>query len=319
MTSHSILTVDTGGSKTKIVLFDNTGCMLGEEKCTGLGRAADGEAPLNQLSEAVNRLLKNHPHAQVNCVIANVGGANDGEIRQELQRMFPQVRTEAYRESSGVLMNALREAKQADCLLMAGTGAIGIAGGSEGQVILDGWSPYLGDAGSGFWIGMQAIQRSLLALEGTQSLSPLTKQITGRDQPFQLLHDTTRQMKMRDEVRSHFMPLVRRDVAQWTKVASELARQGDLFSQSIFDDAGRMLAQTVRRGLELANALTESMVVVLGGLVGCADLWESSFAETLKEDSRTIRWQIIQSDLTEGALAYALQTQETKHKVQGEP
>lgn len=314
MMNPSILTVDTGGSKTKIALFDTTGCMLGEEHCTGLGRAADGEAPLDQLSEAVNRLLAAHPYAQVKFAIANLGGANDGEVCRELQRMFPLAHVKVYRESSGVLMNALRQAKKADCLLMAGTGTIGIAGGRLGQVILDGWSPYLGDAGSGFWIGMQAIQRSLLALEGTQPLSPLTKQITGRDQPFHLLRDTMLQMKMRDEVRGHFMPLVRRDVAQWTKTASEFARQGDLFSQSIFSDAGKMLAQTVRRGLELANAPMEATIVVLGGLVGCADLWEASFAETLKKDIRTIRYQIIQSDLTEGALAYALQMQETKNR-----
>jgi N-acetylglucosamine kinase-like BadF-type ATPase len=44
-------------------------------------------------------------------------------------------------------------------LLIAGTGSIVIARGSDGSMFrVGGWGPHFGDEGSGFWIGREAVQ-----------------------------------------------------------------------------------------------------------------------------------------------------------------
>lgn len=305
MTSY-ILTVDTGGSKTLISLFNQNGDFINDVRCAGVGVSYDSKSDFSPISDALNELMDKKDFHHVKKVVINLGGTNTEEVRRVFSSYFPSARTEVFRESSGVIMSALREAEGADAILMAGTGSIALSKGKKGSIITDGWCPNIGDDGSGYWIGLEAISRSLKSLEKEESLSPLAKLITGREFPFSPVENTEELMLLRDNVRTRFMPLNRASVAKLAKHAAIFSREGDLMATEIFNDAGIALAKTVLRGIKLAGCGDNAKIFVSGGLINCIDLWGNSFNLTLKSESKNYSWYTGTSDLTKGALYYAI-------------
>ena len=304
--SSLIVTMDTGGSKTLLNLCDISGEIIREENCVGVGVLNEADAKIDELEAAIFCLMKGYERADVLSVVGNVGGTNNQQLTEVMQKEFPKAKVEIFRESSGVLMADLCRLKKIDAILMAGTGSIALAIGDNGSVITDGWSPYLGDGGSGFWIGMQAIRRSLRMLESKLPLSPLVKELTGREEPFSPYADVSAQMPDRDKIRGMILPLERKKVAAITKRCAEYARAGDDFSKEIFRDAGEALADTVLRAVITAGGKDSAGIMVTGGLVGCADLWSESFDKRIKRENENYSWQTGEINMIEGALYHAL-------------
>jgi N-acetylglucosamine kinase-like BadF-type ATPase len=300
-----ILTIDTGGSKSKLTLFNSKGVGIADGKCEGMGYAGEKIGGFPFLKEVLGNLLESIPFSSVSTVIINLGGTNTEQLKEELQKFFPSATVRVYRESSGVIMSAFCKIEAVDALLMAGTGTIALAQSENGSVITDGWGVNVGDLGSGYWIGLEAIVRSLKMLEGADELSPLCKHITGLDKPFYAFVDTTEQMIIRDKVRKNFIPLDRARTAALTKVAAEYARKGDAMAAQIFAEAGAHLARCVARGL-IAVGLHEAEILVSGGLTNCFDLLESSFEKTLSSFGKKYRYRIGEADMTRGAAFFAL-------------
>lgn len=300
-----ILTVDTGGSKSKLALFNFDGVCVSDGKCEGMGYAGEKKGGFPFLEAVLENLLNGIPFSSVNTVVINLGGTNTEQLTAEFQRLFHLATIKVYRESSGVIMSAFCKAESVNAILMAGTGTIALALGENGSIITDGWGPGVGDLGSGYWIGIEAIARSLKMIEETSVLSPLCKRITGLEAPFSTFSDTTEQMIIRDKVRKSFMPLERAKVAALTKVVAEYAREGDGVAAEIFDEAGVHLANCVARGL-IAVGLFEAEILVSGGLINCFDLWKSSFEKTLSSFGNNFRYRIGEADMTRGAAFFAL-------------
>lgn len=294
-----IVTVDTGGTKTKISVFNYDGKLLKQVDCSGVGVV--GNAELEELTDNLEQLSSIIPLDSVSNVVVNLGGANTEQIKKAVSLLFSNAKTEVYRESSGVIMKAICQMEDVDVLLMAGTGVICLSNGSKGSMITDAWCPVIGDKGSGYWIGVEAISRSLIALENGDELSPLAKHITGRQEPFPAFENTIELMQLRDNVRANFMPLERMKTASFAKVAAEYAREGDRLALGIFHEAGEKLSETVIRGINIAGCKFPASVLVSGGLSRCYDLWGKSFEKSLK--SRCF-CRLGEADMTKGMLYY---------------
>lgn len=296
-----IVTIETGGTKSRITVFTSGGELEVQSECAGVG--AVGNADLTDFMDKMNQLRLTVPFECVSNVIVNLGGTNTDQIREAVSPMFPNAVTEVYRESSGVIMKAICQMEKVDVLLMAGTGIICLACGDKGSMITDAWGVNIGDKGSGYWIGLESISRSLLALEKDKELPPLAKYITGRQEPFSGVDNTEQIMVIRDDVRKNFMPLERMKVAAFAKDAARFARDGDEIAMGIFRDAGVYLAETVIRGAKLAGCGDDASVLVSGGLIRCYDLWGESFEQTLNAQSAYTA-RVGEADMTLGMLYY---------------
>ena len=292
--------IDTGGTKTRLCVFDNGEKLVFEASFKGAGSYYDCD--LGDFVASIKGCGE-IPFETTERVVCNLGGKNDGQIRDALASIFYNARVEVFRESSGIIMRSICLMNDSDAILMAGTGSIALAIGSRGSIITDGWSPNSGDKGSGYWIGLEAISRSLIALEG-DSLPPLARCVTKRDEPFFAVSDTQIQMVERDKVREGIFPLERERVAAYTKVAAEYARGGDLFAKEIFEDAGVLLAETVLRAVKRAECKGPTRVFVSGGLTRCIDLWGESFRKRLSKDVE-LTLTVGEADMIKGALYLA--------------
>ena len=297
------LAIDSGGTKTHLLLADTQGKTLREAHCPGVGVPVDEEdKPLPELVSAARDVSAGYTVVRV---VINLGGKNENQLRRQLNGLFPEARIDIFRESSGVLAGQLGKKYGADVVILLGTGTIAIASGPLGTTISDGWGCIVGDAGSGYWIGLEAISRSLYALEGEGPLSCLAQEITGCAEPFQPVADAADLMRRRDAIRAFIrLPLDRAATAAYARIAAAHAERGDEMAKRIFSDAGEKVAACALRALRKVGISSGGRVLIIGGLTNVHTLWEDAFQRALYQGDPQARWEIRRVDLTGGAIAY---------------
>lgn len=153
-------------------------------------------------------------------------------------------------------------------VIVAGTGAIALAGSEAGWARADGWGTLLGDAGGGFWIARRALDEALRAFDGRGGSPALCEAAAAR---FGDLSQIARAV--------YDAPDPVATVAAFTRDVADVARGGDPTAAAIFADAGRELARTVTAALDRAGLVgpargAPSPVVVSwsGGVFSAGDL-----------------------------------------------
>ena len=300
---EAFLTLDTGGSKSHVMLTDLCGDTIAESYFAGCGLSSDSDIELlPQLKREIDKMRSAEGIASltVKRAVVNLGGKNKNQIQRTLAACLPGTPIDIFRESEGVLAQEMGKAYGANAVLLAGTGFIAIAWGPDRRFVADGWGREIGDAGSGYDIGIRAIRRSLQALEEEGPLPLIAQRITGRSMPLRAEEPMDTQMKIRDAVRANFMPLQRERVAALTKTVSECAACGDEAAKEIFQAAGRAMAKTVLRALSKADC-GEARILIAGGLTNCSAYWKEEFEKAVHAS----KVMITQKDLTFAAIQWA--------------
>ena len=286
---------------TRAALYSPNGEVLRESIFRGFGLPVD--EPYAQLPDLTAELLA-YSDGGVSAVCVNLGGKNEEQLRNVIKDTFPDADIVIIRESAGVIMNEIRVSEHADAILLAGTGAIALAEGPRGYFVCDGWGAELGDSGSGYWIGREALRTALRQLEDGEELSNLTRGITGLTSAFCPKAAADSFVDVRDAVRARLRPLDRAGIARFCKICAEAAREGDEFAAEIFTRAGGLLAETCIRALDRVGAREDASVLVIGGLTGCTGLWRRGFDEKLAHIRPRTKWRAAIMELTKGAYNY---------------
>ena len=137
-------------------------------------------------------------------------------MRLTLKSALPNTKVKVYRESEGFAGVELCKMFEAEVTLMAGTGTIAVAPVKEKIIISCGWGPNISDKGSGYQVGLEAVQFALEELDGVKPLSMLTKAITGVETSPSLL-TAEEYCEFRDRVRANMSPLDRAHIASFSK------------------------------------------------------------------------------------------------------
>ena len=274
-----LLAIDIGGSKTRIQILDTGGNILSEISGVGVASAIDDTAPLPLLDE----LLSDIPDkTDVVAVAINLGGKNTDQMKNTVLAKFPNALIKIFRESEGNAAYALGDEYGASVILMAGTGAIAVGKSNGKFVTTGGWGINIGDDGSGYDIGLQAIRLTLQALDGTEPLTPLAKYISGCENVLLAADDPATYRDTRDKVRENIYPLDRQHIASFTKVVAEFAEQGDKLALEIFERVGVNLAKLVTKTYQKIDGAKAS-VVVTGGLIHTRKYWAEIFEDRLSD------------------------------------
>lgn len=135
-------------------------------------------------------------------------------------------------------------------VVAAGTGSVTLAVGPSRVSRVDGWGHLLGDEGSGFWIGRQALTAAMWAHDGRGPATLLLEELEAT------FEDVTRAYL---ELQADPDRVAR--IAAWAKTVAFLAQE-DAVAARISSSAGQMLAHSVATGLRVAGA--EPVVARLG-------------------------------------------------------
>ncbi len=278
MKSKTVLTIDSGGSKTKLTLYGDRSDIKRQSVYRGFGAAADKNGVISELLSVLREFCGDiEPYA----VVCNLGGKNKDDFAVTLKEAFPKARLSVFRESEGDIGRTLCEMYGAQVTLMAGTGSIAIAPVGEKTVVCGGWGANIGDKGSGYQLGLDAIKTALEEADGTAEFSLLAKTVLGEDRP-QEISSAREQCAYRDKIRQKLAPLDRYHIASYAKTVFKCAESGDEVSLSLYRKTGEDLADVVISAAVKAGVALEK-VVVTGGMVNAKEFWKDSFERRLRK------------------------------------
>lgn len=161
--------------------------------------------------------------------------------------------------SDAVVGHAGHLGGRAGVVLMAGTGAVAVGLGDDGTLHrTDGWGHWLGDRGSGAWVGQRALRAVLRAHDLGEGPTPLTARVVARLGPLDGLPDRV----PTDGTLPRWAGALVPDV-----VAAE--EEGDPLAGRILDLAADAWVESV---VACSRAAGTSTVCLDGGLSGVAGL-----------------------------------------------
>ncbi|MBO5454280.1 MAG: hypothetical protein J6A69_10035 [Clostridia bacterium] len=297
----NLLIADIGGTNTRLYITDINNNVLYESVGYGVATATDEDLPILSLEEQIAEL----PEKQnVGAIAINLGGKNTNQVKKCFKKVFCDTPLEIFRESEGTAAYALGEEYNAPVVLMAGTGAIAVGKSNNGFVITGGWGINIGDDGSGYDIGLQAIRMSLKALDNTETLSPLTKFLCNCDQPISATENPVLYRDKRDIVRSKLYPFDRPNISSLSKTVFEFAKKGDKSALDILKYSGEKLAELV---ICTANKLSGEIpnVVVTGGLIHSREFWKEYFEKAVLDAIPNVKIYYVPDGLLKGTFKIA--------------
>jgi glucosamine kinase len=281
-----VVGVDAGGTRTRAVLAAAAdGRVLGEGTA-GPGNALTVPLPLltAHLAEAVARAV---PEAARGRVVAVAGGFAGATGAAEDEPGHVNARTalkDALRRigvpAGPIVVGSDIEAAFASApgtpadglALVAGTGAVAMRiAGRRCTATVDGDGWLLGDDGSGFWIGRQAVRAALRMADGRGGATVLAQAVgQALGLPAEVLPGGALGWSRdgREGYRMHLLPVVMAEpptrLARLTPLVAGAAREEDPVAQAILDEAAHQLTDTVRA----LGPRAGERVVATGGLLG---------------------------------------------------
>jgi glucosamine kinase len=264
------LGIDIGGTATRALIVDAAGRRQGAGRSAGANPTAHPPAVWSRaLSEALGQALdESGPGAEVRSVVVGVAGDRalaEGDAAATFESI---IRGRVgggcpIRITGDVVVAFASGTPAADgTVLVAGTGAAAAAIKDRAPVSeIDGYGWLLGDAGSGFWIGRQAVRAVLADLDGRgpeTGLRPLvTDALLGRG----FAEPSARRMCLEIVNAAHARPPV--DLSRLAPLVSRCAGAGDQAALLIARTAVGHLVASV---LAVRPASAATPLVVTGGV-----------------------------------------------------
>jgi N-acetylglucosamine kinase-like BadF-type ATPase len=176
-----VLGIDAGGTKTVCQLADEDGRVLAEVRGAGANLQAAGaqevERVLHELIDAAIAQARGDGPAVIGLGMAGVDRPNDAEtVHAILGRIGHRARALVVNDALIALQAGVGDAE--GVVLVAGTGSIAYGRDARGRAARSGgWGYVLGDEGSGYWIGRQALRAVVRAADGRGEATALTARI----------------------------------------------------------------------------------------------------------------------------------------------
>ncbi len=300
-----VLGIDAGGTKTRALLADETGRVLGGSRGGGANLRTHGELEVEKVLHAVIEQAEAEAHVRPDAVALGIAGADRPEDQAVLLAILRRI---GFRRHV-VITNDARIAfvagspARVGVTVICGTGSIAWGRNAAGEIARSGgWGWHLGDEGSGFWIGMRAIREVLRASDGRGRATSLEKPLFehfGIERLEQILH----------AVYDGEFP--RHHVAKFAVRVEQAALAGDPAARGILSAAAQELALSAKSVIERLKLEEEAYDVVLSGGTFRA---VPSLAETVAKSLATAksRVRLLEEEPAIGAVKLAIEELEKR-------
>jgi N-acetylglucosamine kinase-like BadF-type ATPase len=271
-----VLAVDGGQSSTLALLasVDGTITAYGRGGPSNHYHEPGGHQRLESaLRDSTEEALKSAGQSakSVSHVCLGMTGAHP-QARVIAQLLFPTANVQLYHDAVTALAGA--SIAQPGVVVIAGTGVVAygrLASGDEARS--SGWGYLIGDEGSGYWIGIEAIRAACKASDGRGESTDLVERITEHLQvpDLRALH---RQLYAHE--------VSRRAIASLSAVTTDAARAGDPVAIRLLQLAGRELAEAALAVIgRLGRLEAGEHIYYTGGVFRAGTLILDAFGATI--------------------------------------
>mmetsp|Transcript_21408 Transcript_21408/g.29735 ORF Transcript_21408/g.29735 Transcript_21408/m.29735 type:complete len:328 (+) Transcript_21408:95-1078(+) len=274
-----IIGVDGGGTKTTCVCvnFETDEILstfsVGSTNANSVGVAVARSNLETGIATSLSDAMKTSEEVLellgISLSMSGVDRPTDEEkIKGWLEPLYPnQVPIIINNDAIGALASGTKGKLEGSCVLIAGTGTISLAVTHQGQRNrASGWGPLLGDGGSGFWLGSQALAAAARSADGRASGG--AKLLEAIQTHLKIPHPA-------DLVTWAYSEIGWAHVAALAPVVIQAAREGDEVAGKIINDGVEQLCDSVEAAaaslFEGASGLYSSTarftLVLVGGLI----------------------------------------------------
>lgn len=244
--------IDGGGSHLRVVIVDDNMRILAEQTGESANPNSIGQqAAAERIQSAISAALATVGRGTVNGVGVGIAGASARHaadwLESVLRPVLPDSRYALSSDEEIALVGA--RGRHDGVVLLAGTGSTAYGVGRDGRVFrAGGWGYLLGDEGSGYWIGLQALRAVTRHADGRlDSAGDLVSAMMARlgiSTPDDLIAYVYREAKPAD------IAALTRDV---------LALPDDPHARAIIDHAAHHLAELAAHVADKLNFTTEAI------------------------------------------------------------
>jgi glucosamine kinase len=275
--------IDGGGTRTRAVLVDDAGKLVGygasgasNPKAVGLDGAA------TSVCEAIDRAFRDVGSREKSDVAVFVGLAgvrtepDRVAVAQAFRKPLESIALGTARVHYGNDLDVAHAAALgggAGVVLVVGTGSAALGKDASGRIRrAGGWGWFIDDPGSGYWLGYQAMRAAARSCDGRGPMTVLEERVRS------FLRISTLHEMPNIIYNPHFS---RERVAEMAPIVFDAAESGDACANSIlkegFEELALMVA-TVARELEMERP----MVSAVGGITHRGVSFENRLSEALR-------------------------------------
>ncbi|MGI9456252.1 MAG: N-acetylglucosamine kinase [Aeoliella sp.] len=280
------LVVDGGGTKTDCCILRTSGEGV---DVVGLGHAGSSnpvavgfDSAVSAIALAASEALAAAPSdiasAQIVRAAFALAGTLDDEVRLSLEQRLAKLglanRCRVFPDVLPIVLAASPEGEGA--ALIAGTGSVSAVRHKDGRLaVTGGWGYLLGDEGSGFAIGREAIRLTLAELETGATKSPLSEQVQA-SLGANSIDQIKRAIYQQDDPR--------RRLASLAELVLQAASSGDTTAEAILTGAASDLSELLAQGLTRLDLPRDPLqVAISGGLMSAQSPLRAAVVEKVEE------------------------------------
>lgn len=287
--------VDGGGTTTRAVLIDSRMKVIGRGEAGSSNHYSVGaERAAQNIAKAVDGAMQEagiSADEVESWGVGLAGACTEAEqtlLRNSLAPLSGDKPLVVDEDAAAAQAGAFAGAAGAVCIAGTGANCFGINERGE-RVRADGLGPLLGDRGSGYWIGEQALRAVGRANDGS---GPATSLVDGVLQHLGVA-------SVDELVQLVYRPDFERDrIAALVPVVLRCAAERDDVAHSLLRAAGRELAATARAVLQKLNI---TRVATYGGVLNNDTPVRAAFEEALRQSIPNVQVQSPQYDAAIGA------------------
>lgn len=298
------LGIDGGGTKTKVTIIDSTNTVVYEN--VGGPSSIDtvsAKQTLENIQHALEPFYQDYPDIIFESVFAGLGGIvfeSDFIHVENLLKKLPGVRPETIVKARNDMENALYSGLcfKEGITLIAGTGMVAFGKDTHGTVHKSGgWGYKIGDEGSGYDLGFQALKHVIRALDSRCEMTDFGKEIA---------------IHLNLDNATDIVPFMDRYSNDRTKIASlapfvtQYANLGNPYAKKIVDIATSELAQAVEAVYKKLR-LNRKILVVVGSVGNVSGYFKDQLYRKINQIDKEIEIIQPQIDPSLAAAIIALQ------------
>jgi N-acetylglucosamine kinase-like BadF-type ATPase len=256
-----VLGIDAGGTKTVCLLADERGDIVAEARGAGANLHAAGELAMEKVLHEVMEEAIGDRAIEPSAICLGIAGVDrDDEmrtVRAIMRRIGHKSRVLVVNDALIALVAGARDA--AGIVVIAGTGSIAYGRNAQFEAArAGGWGHMIGDEGSGYWIGREALAAVMRAYDGRGPATALTADV--------LAHvEADDESRLPAIVYDRALP--RMTVAALGPIVQQAATAGDAVAMRILERAADELvlaARSVATQLEMRG--DEFTFILAGGV-----------------------------------------------------
>ncbi|NRF92020.1 N-acetylglucosamine kinase [Paenibacillus frigoriresistens] len=312
-----LLAIDGGGTKCFAVFMDLEGNMLGQGKggsCNyqGIGRDAAVRELIHGIQEAIVDLGRDsedftkYSNIEIECAVFGLAGLDTEYDRQIIMGLVSEVLEYLHIQVQHLVVDndgfaALLGATAGEpgILVIAGTGSIVFGINGQGETTRSGgWGHRVGDEGSGYWIGKQAVMAILKAYDGRSEATRMGEWIfphlgmNNEEELFNWIYSSDYSVEKLSEL---------------SRLVSLAALEGDYVAETILTAAGHELFLCVRAVIKQLKFEDKPFKMILqGGVLQNEDLVGDTLVQKLIELTPLVQLETAKKEPIYGVMAMGI-------------